>query len=395
MKTFLAFLGGLVLFAGLAAAGYLALELFDGSRGIDVESARPDRAELARTGLVTLDEGVPPEEGTTDATLDEASSIDWAALNNEAVTALGEGDPARAVELLERCLAARPDEAVFQRNLAQALVELALAERAARPPCRDCIELVARASELAPARDDVRRLLEKWRNEAEVEADFWSESSLYFDLSYDGSRDDLLDGSFQLLNLLDQEYAELRDLFGADPAGAGRPRIPVVLYRREGFDAVTGLGDWAGGAFDGTVRIPIADGTSVTSPALKRVLRHELVHAFVHAAGGQRVPGWLNEGLAQWLEPNSQHAVKAAREALAGQPAFTLDELDGSLSSWQDPEKIALAYAWSLALCDTVARDFGERVLFRMVLGCAEGVAPEATFGSATNVDLAMVAAEL
>lgn len=393
MKTFFAFLGGLVLFAALAAAGYLALELAFADAG-EPEVAQPERVASAGGDVVPLAGAVGggPEAGSAS---DAEPEFDWRALNNAAVEALGEDDPARAVELLERCLEAAPGEAIVRRNLAQALVELALFERADRPPCRDCVDLLARALELAPERADVRSLHAKWRSEAEVEADFWSESSLYFDLSYDGSRDDLLADSFKLLNLLDQEYAELRDLFGADPVVAGGPRIPVVLYRREGFDAVTGLGDWAGGAFDGTVRIPISDGTSVTSPALKRVLRHELVHAFVHAVAGRDVPGWLNEGLAQWLEPDASRAVDAAREALAGDGSFTLAELEGSLATWDDPEQIALAYAWSLVLCDTVADDWGDRVLFRMVVGCAEGRSPAETFERATNVELAAVAREL
>ena len=52
-------------------------------------------------------------------------------------------------------------------------------------------------------------------------------------------------------------YREYGVLFGHPPGGRGRSRsIAVVFYRPEGFDAVTGLGDWAGGVFDGTIRVP-------------------------------------------------------------------------------------------------------------------------------------------
>jgi len=43
---------------------------------------------------------------------------------------------------------------------------------------------------------------------------------------------------------------------------------------------------------------------SVT-PELSRVLKHELAHSFINQVSGGRCPQWLNEGIAQALEPKS------------------------------------------------------------------------------------------
>ena len=49
---------------------------------------------------------------------------------------------------------------------------------------------------------------------------------------------------------------------------------------REEFSKLTGLGHWAGGAYDGRIRVPVTDLAKEERP-LVRVLRHELVHAVV------------------------------------------------------------------------------------------------------------------
>jgi hypothetical protein len=305
------------------------------------------------------------------------------------------------VELLRACCLARPDEPVFRRNLGEALVRLARQEH--EDALAEAVAHLGEALELVPEREDapaLRALLERWTRELAVEEGHWTEASDVFVLSYDPGREDLLRHSELVLRTLEGIYEELRAWFGTDPVRGREPRRPirVVLLDREGFGRVTGLGDWAGGAFDGDVRVPIED-LAGERDAWERTLRHELVHAFVHAVGGADVPGWLNEGLAQWLggapdeRGQARRRLRAALDAGAELPA--LEGLHGSLTGWDDADAIALAYAQSLALVDHIARHYGDAVLLRMVQDARLGLRPETSFERASGVSFALVLVDL
>src|SRR5688572_18603112 len=310
------------------------------------------------------------------------------------VRALDGGEVDSVVGFFEQCVRGVPDEPVFRANLAESLARRALRRREKEWPCAQCLADLERASTLAPEREDLAKLWERWRKEAELERDFWRESSLHFDLAYDGERSEILHGSHRILDELESAYGDLALWFDELPVESGVSRIPVVLYRREGFDALTGLGEWAGGAFDGTVRIPVGD-LAREERALGSVLRHELAHAFVLKSGGRKVPGWLNEGLAQWLEPERERGLERARAALAGAQLFTLEQLSGSLANFQDSAEVARAYAQSLLAIDRLAQQYGERIPFALVSACKDGRAPEEEFQKLTRVPLEEALAEL
>lgn len=305
-----------------------------------------------------------------------------------------------ALILFEECYHQRPERDVFRRNLAEALVRASRRAAADEETLERAIADLARAIELAPEREDVdvlRELLERWRREREVAENHTTDESSYFELSYDADRSDILHHSGAVIDVLERDYGDLRDWFGVDPiVERRRPRFRVVFYNREEFDRVTGLGDWAGGAFDGTVRISVEDLQSERR-AWEPVLRHELVHAFVHEVGGADVPGWLNEGLAQWLVVEGRgRALELAKGRLAGlEPLFSFEELGGSLAGWSDPARIRLAYAQSLVLVDYVASVYGEHVLRAMVAACGAGRTVATAFEEQTAVPLDFVLRDL
>lgn len=313
----------------------------------------------------------------------------WSAVNRDAIAALDAGELERAVELFQQCAGGDPEQAIFRHNLAEALVRLALREHERVRPCAECIPWLERALELAPDREPVKRLLERWRVEAETEKGFYKEGSQHFDISYDGGRDALTADTPAILVLLEGHWTDLALLFGAYPGQDPTKRIPVVLYRPEEFRAITGLGHWAGGAFDGAIRVPMEDGRGLDA-RLSELLRHELVHVFVREAGGAAVPGWLNEGLAQWLQGHQAEAVKEARERLKTGELLPLERLQGSLSKLGSDADIERAYAQALALCDHIAQQYGEVALMRMVAGCKDAISAAQSFHSWTTVELAL-----
>lgn len=311
------------------------------------------------------------------------------ALNDEAIAALERREFDRAVELFEQCHTAAPAETVFRGNLAEALVRRALDLHERQRPCERCVEDLARAVELAPERDGLARLLERWRAELETEQEFLRDRSVHFELSYDGWRQSLLDAAPDVLAELELHCADLSLVFALWPGENGARRIPVVLYRREEFARITGLSEWAGGSFDGTIRVPIAEGRAL-DPALSALLRHELVHAFVReASGGDKVPAWLNEGLAQWLARDPSGDLASARKRMVGRALVPLEKLERPFAALPEPE-IPFAYAQALLFTAFLERTHGRESLLAMVRGIRAGQRAAAAFEDWTRVPLAL-----
>ncbi len=76
--------------------------------------------------------------------------------------------------------------------------------------------------------------------------------------------------------------------------------VSVILYNEKDFFDVTRSPGWAGGLYDGKIRLPIAGIEDADYNTLKRILFHEYAHALVHAITPQ-CPVWINEGLAMYF----------------------------------------------------------------------------------------------
>jgi hypothetical protein len=331
----------------------------------------------------------PPVPGAAPA----APGQSWNALNNSAVERLASaGDDVAELQavaaLLEQCHAAEPEQATFRANLAEALARWAQAERD-RPGADHAAALarLERAAALAPERGDLPPLIERWRREQETERDFARYGSLYFELSFDGEQRDLLARAVELTEILDRAYGELRERFQHDPNQARGTRLRVVIYTPEAFHAVTGLGHWAAGAFDGSVRVPIRD-LDRDRPRWERTLRHELVHAFLDSLAGRGLPGWLNEGLAQWHEGELGQQRALARRAL-GNPPLELSELAGNLGQSGDPARIGQAYAQALLFTDFLIGRYGESGVAALLAGIGAGQSAAQAFERALGLPLA------
>jgi hypothetical protein len=343
-----------------------------------------ERHEVAPRGASSADPALVPRSAPARA----PARSNFAELNNRGIVALEAGELETAIEHFETCYDGDRSEPIFARNLAEALTRKAVRDHELVRPCAECVETLARAFELAPSRAELGVLLERWRRELETESEFHRVQSQHFELAYEVWREGLLDSTADLLEALELHYAELAAIFGVRPAEQGRPRIPVSLYRPKEFSRITGLAEWAGASYDGVIRAPVAEDRSIGA-ALDELLRHELIHAFVREAGGRDVPGWLNEGLAQWLQRAPGAEVERARTAVAGEAPIELSRLQGALTGLPDTKTVALAYAQSLAFCAWIDQSYGRAVLLAMVAGCARGEAADATFESWTRVSLA------
>ena len=141
--------------------------------------------------------------------------------------------------------------------------------------------------------DKLRRRLEQVEREAAVEGSFQQAESGNFVLSWEGSE---VSRSFsrEILETLERQFRELQVSLDYTP----REPIAVILYTTQQFADVTQSPSWAGAINDGKVRVPV-QGLSSMTPGLEQVLKHEMVHSFVHRIAEGRCPTWFNEGLAQ------------------------------------------------------------------------------------------------
>ena len=345
--------------------------------------ARPAAVPIGRQVVEPLPAHAAPLPSST-----EPAGTDWVELNNEATTDLVVGDLTGAIAKLERCHAAEPQNVIFRNNLAEALVRLARAEHE-RGRQAEAIAHLERAIELAPTRPDLavlQRLVERWKRELELESDDWTEESSRFELTFDTDRSDILHHSHEVLEHLEETFDDLVRWLGQDPWVVRAP-IRVLLYDPEDFDRLTGLGDWAAGVFDGAVRVSVRD--LEAGAAWRSVLVHELVHAFVNEIAGSRVPGWLNEGLAQLLEgvPGDPERMTAL---LRGHEPFPLESLAGSLAGWEDPVAIRRAYAQSYLFAAYLRSTYGDEALRRTLFGSGRGETPAAAFEAWSGVPLAL-----
>lgn len=385
---------GAVVLIALAGAVWITLELREADGALEpVPPATSTESPILpeRAPAVELPEVAPS------AAPAPSTGAEWTRRNTLGIEALRAGQFAEAIEHFEACLLAEPDEPVFAGNLAEALARLALVEYAERETRSAAIAHLARAVELAPERDDLAGLLERWRKTAETEDGYWTDETEHFSLSFDGSRAELMHGTGPLTEELERAYQDYGELFGHFPVEEGAPKIEVVLYRRAEFRELTGLGHWAGGAFDGVVRIPVED-LGAERRALIETARHELVHAYVAALGARAIPAWLNEGLAQWLAPTTGGralAVQRARATLSDGQLFPLADLQSTIAAWDDDGKIRRAYAQSLAFVAWLHDWYGERLLFELVLGVRDGKPVHETFRAKLFLDLDAVLGDL
>lgn len=82
--------------------------------------------------------------------------------------------------------------------------------------------------------------------------------------------------------------------------------VEVLLYPSNQFPSLVSESPaWAQGLFDGRIRIPIVNDflTTDNSDTLRRIVRHETLHAVLTTLVDQRpLPPWFQEGVAQYLE---------------------------------------------------------------------------------------------
>ena len=127
---------------------------------------------------------------------------------------------------------------------------------------------------------------------------------------------------------------------------------------------------------DGKIRVPVQGLSSMTAE-LSRILKHEMVHSFVHRVSEGRCPVWLNEGLAQMLSGDTlARPGPTLAQFYASSRQIPLRQLEVSFMGLAAPV-IAVAYAESLAAVLMIQEQYGAYQLPQLLKVLSQGRTPE------------------
>ncbi len=252
----------------------------------------------------------------------------------------------------------------------------------------DAVRVWKRALAVAPD-DLLEYYIAKAERESAVEDSFAEQESSHFTLRYQG-RQPGFGLRTELLRTLERQHQELSRDLGFAPQSS----VTIILYTDKEFFDVTGAPSWAGGLNDGKVRIPVKDVSAMT-PELERVTKHELTHSFIHATTHGRCPRWLEEGIAQMMEPrsSSMYGNELAEMFREGHEA-PLRYLEGSFARLS-PEQATVAYAESLAAVEYLRSSYGMNGLQRILEALADGDEGEDAVRSVTTRTYAQLEREI
>src|SRR5579862_1878420 len=316
------------------------------------------------------------------AYLDSALRFDRenpSALNYYSVLLAKTGHASEALTYAERAVRASP-------NSPDSLTILGYVQYSADRD-RDAIRTWKRSLELRPD-PMVQSYLAKAERDASAQAGYSEKESSHFTLHYEGEQTSESLRT-QLLATLDSEYDDLvRDL-GVEP----RNSIPVILYTRQTFFDVTNAPSWSGAINDGKLRIPIQGVTSVT-PELARVLKHELAHSFISQLSGGRCPQWLNEGIAQAVEPKQVAHGQFLANLFQAQHEIPLNALEGTFMQFSSMQA-TVAYEESLAAVQYISDTYGMSDLPRILERLSQGSSTEVALRSTIHSDYGQLETEI
>jgi len=216
----------------------------------------------------------------------------------------------------------------------------------------EAVETWREALALDPADQDLAQALQRAERAYRYESGLASRLGGQFLLHFDAGSDAEI--SQQILDALQEAYAEVGSLFGVYP----EEQISVLVYTSREFSAVTASPGWAGGAYDGKIRLSLG-GLRELTPAARAMLYHEYTHVVVGHLTHGHCPTWLNEGLAEAVSSEQfSHPLRVLPAAAREQRLFGFEQLTGSLRGLQG-EQAVLAYEQSASFVRFLSERYG------------------------------------
>jgi tetratricopeptide (TPR) repeat protein len=170
------------------------------------------------------------------------------------------------------------------------------------------IRTYERALKAVPGDPDLTDALAALRRDADVHHAFSETRYDRLRVMFEGRSEEAL--AAQATRVFNSAFFRIGDTLGEYPSRT----IVAVLYTEKQFRDVTRAPEWAGGQYDGRIRIPVA-GAGQQVELFERVMTHELTHAVIAGIVRREVPTWLNEGLAQFFDGSDPAAARRRMKA--------------------------------------------------------------------------------
>ena len=246
-----------------------------------------------------------------------------------------------AIGSLKRALDLQPDYAYAAYILGQVAYE------------RGNLDLAIRSFEtvvkISPGNREIYNQLQQWKKEAALHATFNERQDARFKILFEGPEQRAI--ADRVAATLDAAYLRVGKALNTYPPET----ITTILYTKEQFRDITRSPGWAGGAYDGRIRIPVR-GALDSAAELDRIVTHEFVHAAIQSLAPRGVPTWLNEGLASYFEPGQ--AAWLTRSLRTTPRLIPLAQLEGGFDRF-DGEEALLAYGESAVAAKVLVERLG------------------------------------
>lgn len=289
---------------------------------------------------------------------------------------LAKGSRERGRQKLTDALEIDPDCTHAQVKLAEMLYEEGDTAMA--------IEYWRAAAAVDPNIPGLTEMIDKATREDSIESAFDNRSSRQFKVSYEGKVNE--QAARDAMQILSRALYQI----GRDLRYNSKRPFAVVLYNQDQYRAATEAPGWSSGLYDGKIRVPLkANGSNeIDRRVLTTTLRHELTHAIVIELAGNKVPAWLNEGLAMYYEreaadrdPRAKADRLAILKMIGGDERISVLALPASFTKMTDSGRVERAYLLSRSFVQWTAERY-RPYKFRDLL---------ASLGAGMSIDDALV----
>jgi tetratricopeptide (TPR) repeat protein len=220
-----------------------------------------------------------------------------------------------------------------------------------------------------PNDGDTLATLDRWRRELDLQQRMRQQVGDHFAVSFEGPAEQAL--AAKAIESLDRAYWRIGSVLNTYPNSS----IPVVLYTTQQFRDITRSPEWAAGAYDGTIRVPMR-GALDDEKEMDRVLAHELTHALVRTLSRAAIPTWLNEGLATVFESDN---LDWAERRVAQSKPVRLSILGTSFGRFTGGQA-QLAYATSALAVRRMLREAGGFAVANLIRDLGDGIDFDSAF---------------